>query len=64
MPMKNESFEQYRERTHLKRVAHFVDYCTSENRAPVIADAMHIFGFCERDAKPIVEAAIQQMAAK
>lgn len=62
--MKNETFEDFCNREHQRRVDHFVRYCTCENRAPKIADAVHIFGFCERDAKPIVEDAIQQMAAK
>jgi len=61
--MKNESFEDFVKREHQKRVKHFIDYCTTENRAPVVADAIHIFGFCKRDATPIVEDAIQQMAA-
>jgi len=59
----SESFEEFVAREHKKRVNHFINYCTTENRAPKIADAIHIFGFCERDAKPIVEDAIQQMAA-
>ena len=59
----SESFEEFVAREHRKRVDRFVNYCTTENRAPVVADAIHIFDFCERDAKPIVEDAIKQMAA-
>lgn len=61
---KHETFDQFVARQHRIHVNHFVDYCTTENRAPKLADAVHIFGFCERDAKPIVEDAIQQMAAQ
>jgi hypothetical protein len=56
-------FETFVAKEHQKRVTHFVRYCTSENRAPRIADAIEIFGFCKRDATPIVEDAIKQMAA-
>ena len=56
-------FETFVAKEHQKRVTHFIDYCTTENRAPKVADAVVIFGFCERDATPIVEDAIQQMAA-
>ena len=57
-------FETFVAQEHQKRVTHFVRYCTCENRAPKIADAIHIFGFCKRDATPIVEDAIKQMAAE
>lgn len=57
------TFEAFVAKEHQKRVNHFVRYCTAENRAPRLADAVEIFGFCERDAKPIVTDAIQQMAA-
>jgi hypothetical protein len=56
-------FNDFVAKAHQKRVTHFVRYCTSTKRAPKIADAIEIFGFCERDAKPIVEDAIQRMAA-
>jgi hypothetical protein len=56
-------FETFVAKEHQKRVNHFVNYCTSTKRAPKIADAIEIFGFCERDAKPLVEDAIQKMAA-
>jgi hypothetical protein len=57
------NFEEFAAKAHQKRVTHFVHYCTSTKRAPCVADAIEIFGFCEADAKPIVEDAIQRMAA-
>ena len=59
---KNETFSEFVARQHRIHVNHFVDYCITEDRAPTVADAVVIFGFCERDAKPIVEDAIKQMA--
>ena len=59
---KNENFDQFVARQHRIHVEHFIDYCTTENRAPTVADAVIIFGYCERDVKPIVEDAIKQMA--
>lgn len=58
------TFDEFVAREHQKHVDHFVNYCTTEDRAPKLADAVYIFGFCERDAKPIVEDAIKQMAAQ
>ena len=58
------TFDEFCAKEHQKRVDHFVNYCTTEDRPPKLADAVHIFGFCERDAKPIVEDAIAQMAAE
>ena len=56
-------FQEFAAKAHYQRVTHFVRYCVEENRAPCIADAITIFGFCEEDVKPIVEDAIQRMAA-
>ena len=57
------TFESFVQKEHQKRVNHFVRYCTAEDRAPRIDDAVEIFGFCKADATPIVEDAIKQMAA-
>ncbi len=58
------TFNDFEKDQHEKRVDHYVNFCTTENRAPCIADAVEIFGFVAANAKPIVEDAIQQMAAE
>jgi len=57
------SFDEFCKREHEKRVAHFVNYINSTNRAPKLADVVEIFGYCEEDAKPILEDAIVALAA-
>ncbi len=57
-------YETFVQKAHKRRVDHFVNYCTAEHRPPCIADAVEIFGFVAANAKPIVEDAIQQMAAE
>ena len=61
--LKTGTFEEFVAHEHKKRVAHFCDYCASTNSAPTLKEAVNIFGFCERDAKPIVEDAIQTMGS-
>jgi hypothetical protein len=57
------TFDEFVAQEHKKRVAHFVNYINSTNRAPKLADVVEIFGFCERDAKPILADAIVALAA-
>ncbi len=59
----NLTWDEFVAREHAKRVAHFVNYINSTNRAPKLADVVEIFGFCDRDAKPILEDAIVALAA-
>ena len=59
----NLTWNEFVAREHKKRVAHFVNYINSTNRAPKLADVVEIFGYSEKDAKPILEDAIAALAA-
>lgn len=56
------NFDEFVAREHQRRVAHFVNYINSTNRAPKLADVVEIFGYSEADAKPILEDAIASLA--
>ena len=58
-----DTFDEFVAREHNRRVAHFVNYINSTNRAPKLADVVEIFGYCEKDATPILEDAIVALAA-
>jgi hypothetical protein len=54
------SFDDFVAKEHAKRVAHFVRFAKAGN-APTLAAAIEIFGFCARDAAPIVEDAVLEL---
>ena len=58
------SYEEIVAEGHAKRVAHFVRYMGSAvgvgvTEESLLADAIAIFGFCARDARPIVKDAMK-----
>ena len=58
------SYEEIVAEGHAKRVAHFVRYMGSAKavgtpEADLLADAIEIFGYCARDARPIVKDALK-----
>jgi hypothetical protein len=55
------SFAEFCKKEHQRRVAHFVRMANA-GITPSLANAMDVFGFCERDAKPIVADTIQGLA--
>jgi len=56
-------YDDWAAEQHAKRVAHFCWYINSTGRAPKLADVCEVFGFCERDAKPILKDAVMKLAA-
>jgi hypothetical protein len=58
------TFTEFCKREHEKRVAHFVRFVDATGNAPSVANAEHIFGFCARDAKPIVADTIKIIAER
>ena len=58
------SYEEIVAEGHAKRVAHFVRYMGSAvaigvKEDALVLDAIEIFGFCDRDARPIVKDAMK-----
>ena len=59
-----DSFDEFVAKEHKKRVDHLVRYANADDsHVPNLAAAMEIFGICERDAAPIVEDAIVELAS-
>lgn len=52
------TFAEFEAREHNRRVAHFVRFARA-GHAPSLANAIEVFGFVARDAKPIVEDALR-----
>ncbi len=55
------TFDEFVQKEHTRRVAHLVRFAKAENVKPTLADTVEIFGFCERDAQPILDDAIKVM---
>lgn len=55
------TFSEFEAREHARRVMHFVRFARAGN-APSLANAVEIFGFVARDAKPIVADALVILA--
>ncbi len=48
-----ETFDEFCAKEHQRRVNHFIRFIQAHARAATIEDFIEIFGFCERDARPI-----------
>ena len=55
------TFDEFVAKEHRRRVAHLVRFAKVEKVRPTLADAVEIFGFVEKDAKPILEDAIAEL---
>lgn len=58
------TFEDFAKKEHAKRVAHFVRYIDAHKHKPTIEECIEIFGFCERDARPIYNDAVAVVAPR
>jgi len=54
------SYADFEKREHAKRVNHFVRFINAHNHKATIADAIEVFGFVEKDARPIYEEAMSK----